>query len=66
MLRGFERLSIDKGMTDTFRADLTRRDISNWDPVQQNWVITNYTKTVFVGASSRKLYLSGVLNETMG
>jgi beta-glucosidase len=66
MLRGFERLSIDKGMTATFRADLTRRDISNWDPVQQNWVITNYTKTVFVGASSRKLYLSGVLNETMG
>jgi beta-glucosidase len=60
-LRGFERLSIDAGMSTTFYADITRRDISNWDTAAQNWFISNYTKTVYVGASSRKLYLSGTL-----
>ncbi|KAH0541328.1 hypothetical protein FGG08_004166 [Glutinoglossum americanum] len=56
-LRGFERLSIQPGGSTSFTADLTRRDLSNWDPVSQNWVITNYTKTVYVGSSSRKLLL---------
>jgi hypothetical protein len=65
VLRGFERLHIDAGMSTTFTADLTRRDLSNWDPISQNWVITNYTKTVYVGASSRKLYLSQALSSTM-
>ncbi|KAG9234442.1 putative beta-glucosidase A [Amylocarpus encephaloides] len=62
MLRGFERLSIDAGGSATFTASLLRRDISNWDTVQQNWVITNYPKTVYVGSSSRKLLLSGTLD----
>ncbi|RDW83250.1 putative beta-glucosidase 1 [Coleophoma crateriformis] len=58
VLRGFERLSIGAGQSTTFTADITRRDISNWDTVSQNWVITNYTKTAYVGSSSRKLPLS--------
>jgi beta-glucosidase len=61
-LRGFERLSIDAGQSATFYADLTRRDLSNWDTAAQDWFISNYTKTVHVGASSRKLYLSGTLD----
>ena len=61
MLRGFERLRIDPGQEVTFRADLTRRDLSNWDVVSQNWVITDYPKKVFVGSSSRSLHLEGVL-----
>lgn len=61
VLRGFQRLSIDAGGTATFHVDLTRRDISNWDPVVQNWVISNYSKTVYVGSSSRKLLLSAKL-----
>lgn len=60
-LRGFERLSIQPGMSTTFTADITRRDISNWDTVSQNWVITRYPKTVYVGSSSRRLHLSGTL-----
>lgn len=35
VLRNFERLSIDAGMSTTFYADITRRDISNWDTVSQ-------------------------------
>jgi beta-glucosidase len=61
VLRGFDRLSIDAGKSATFSADVLRRDISNWDTVSQNWVVSSYPKTVFVGPSSRKLVLSGKL-----
>ena len=61
-LRGFDRLSIAPSQTATFSAELTRRDLSNWDTVSQNWVISNYTKTVYVGSSSRKL----ALHQTLG
>jgi beta-glucosidase len=60
-LRNFERLSIQPGQNATFTADITRRDLSNWDTKSQNWVISNYTKKVFVGTSSRKLPLSATL-----
>ncbi len=62
VLRGFQRLSIDAGGSATFTADLTRRDLSNWDPVTQNWVVSEYTKRVYVGGSSIELPLSGELN----
>ena len=62
VLRGFERLSILPGQSAIFQADITRRDISNWDTNSQNWVISSYTKTVYVGTSSRKLPLTGTLN----
>lgn len=61
VLRGFERLSIDVGASVTFNVDLTRRDVSNWNPSVQNWVISSYTKTVYIGSSSRKLPLSATL-----
>lgn len=61
VLRGFERLSIDPGSSATFTVDLTRRDVSNWNPAVQNWVISDYNKTVHVGTSSRKLLLSAPL-----
>ena len=61
VLRGFERLSIQPGSSMEFHVDLTRRDLSNWDPVSQNWVISKYKKTVYVGSSSRKLLLKAPL-----
>lgn len=61
VLRGFDRLSIDAGGSATFSANLLRRDVSNWDTESQNWVITEYPKTVYVGSSSRKLPLSQTL-----
>ncbi|KAL2259637.1 hypothetical protein VTK26DRAFT_6628 [Humicola hyalothermophila] len=61
MLRGFERLRIDPGQTVQFRASLTRRDLSHWDVMKQDWVVKDDEKKVFVGRSSRKLDLSGVL-----
>jgi len=62
VLRNFDRLSIQAGQTATFTADVTRRDVSNWDPATQNWVITDYPKTAYVGSSSRALPLSAKLD----
>jgi hypothetical protein len=61
VLRGFDRLSINAGQSATFHADILRRDLSNWDTVAQNWVITSLPKTVYVGPSSRNLPLSQAL-----
>jgi hypothetical protein len=60
-LRGFDDLILDPGESETFTYSLTRRDLSNWDTVSQNWVISGYPKKVHVGASSRNLPLSAVL-----
>ena len=62
VLRNFERLSVQPGMSATFTADITRRDLSNWDTIAQNWAISSYTKTAYVGSSSRKLPLSATLS----
>jgi beta-glucosidase len=62
VLRGFERIErIAPGQSVTFRHDITRRDISNWDTASQNWVITKAPKKVWVGSSSRSLPLSASL-----
>lgn len=62
VLRGFERIErIAPGQSVEFRADVTRRDLSNWDTASQNWVITEHEKKVFVGSSSRNLPLEAVL-----
>ncbi|TKA79833.1 hypothetical protein B0A55_02785 [Friedmanniomyces simplex] len=60
-LRGFERLSIQPNGSTTFNVDVTRRDVSSWDPVAQDWYVRNTTKRVWVGSSSRRLLLEGVL-----
>ncbi|KAI4210383.1 MAG: hypothetical protein LQ351_006750 [Letrouitia transgressa] len=61
VLRNFQRLSVGLNSSATFTADITRRDISNWDTVFQNWVISSSPKTVYVGNSSRNLPLSAPL-----
>ncbi|KAJ4268840.1 beta-glucosidase [Fusarium torreyae] len=62
VLRGFDRIEdIAPGQSAIFNAQLTRRDLSNWDVVSQNWVITEHPKTVYVGSSSRNLPLSAKL-----
>lgn len=58
VLRGFERLEgVAPGQSVEFRAELTRRDLSNWDVAAQDWVVTERPKKVWVGSSSRKLSL---------
>lgn len=62
VLRGFDRLSIQPNQTVTFSTDILRRDVSNWETETQNWVISEYPKKIYVGASSRKLYLEADLD----
>jgi beta-glucosidase len=61
VLRGFDRLTIAPGASATFTAELTRRDLSTWDTVSQNWIPAPGPVTVHVGSSSRKLPLSNTL-----
>lgn len=61
VLRGFDRLTIQPGLSGTFRAELTRKDISTWDVTTQNWVPVGDV-TIYVGSSSRKLPLQGALS----
>ncbi|KAF4511498.1 hypothetical protein G6O67_003289 [Ophiocordyceps sinensis] len=63
VLRGFERFEhMAPGQSIEFHAELTRRDVSNWDVVAQNWVVTKQPKKVWVGSSSRKLPLHADLD----
>ncbi|KAK7416178.1 glycoside hydrolase 3 [Neonectria punicea] len=57
-LRGFEKVVLDKGEAAEIQFDLTQRDFSVWDVVQQQWVLQSGNYTIFVGASSRDLPLS--------
>ena len=61
-LRGFDRLSIQPNETVTFTTDILRRDVSSWETESQNWVISEYPKKIYIGASSRKLYLEADLD----
>ena len=60
VLRGFEKIELDKSERQTVTIDLTRRDLSFWSVGMQNWVMPTDGKIkVWVGASSRDLPLSG-------
>ncbi|KAJ5469507.1 beta-glucosidase A [Penicillium diatomitis] len=56
-LRAFDRMHLLPGESKTFRANLTRRDLSNWDVKTQNWRVIKSAKEVYVGRSSRDLPL---------
>ena len=58
-LRGFQKLLLPAGKSDTASFELTRRDISYWDVVSQKWVVPEGEFKVFVGASSRDVRLDG-------
>ncbi len=60
VLRQFEKIYLEKGEVKTVTLDLTRRDLSYWDVLRQNWVMPSEGKiTIRVGASSRDLKLTG-------
>lgn len=60
VLRGFEKLLLEKGETQTVTFNLTRRDLSYWDVYVQNWaMVVDGEYTLMVGHSSRDLPVSG-------
>ena len=62
VLRGFEKVNIEPGKIENVRFELTRRDLSYWDTVAQNWRMPMEGKfKISVGRSSRDLPLEGEL-----
>ncbi|WQF79559.1 Putative glycoside hydrolase, family 3, glycoside hydrolase family 3 domain, immunoglobulin [Colletotrichum destructivum] len=60
-LRDFEKTkNLAPGESATVTLELTRRDVSVWDVVSQNWVVPNPTGRykIWVGEASDKLFLA--------
>jgi beta-glucosidase len=62
VLRGFERVhNLAPGANVTVKMVLNRKDVMNWNTDLQDWDITAFAKTMYVGGSSRSLPLSAAL-----
>ena len=61
-LRGFEKVFIQPNETREVSFLLTRRDVSVWDVVAQEWKVqVGESVGVWVGGSSRDLRLNGTV-----
>lgn len=60
-LRGYEKRFLQAGESTTVEFALTRRDLSVWDSVAQEWRLQRGRYTMHVGTSSRKLALTDSL-----
>ena len=61
VLRNFDKIELRAGETQTVEMNLTRKDLSYWSTVQQNWVMPeNDEFTICVGRSSRDIKLQGI------
>jgi beta-glucosidase len=54
-LRGFEKIYLEPGQSETVCFELMRRDLSYWDIVSQQWLIPTGSFGFDVGFSSRDL-----------
>ena len=62
VLRNFEKVELQPGQEIVVELNLTRKDLSYWSVVQQNWVMPTEGKfKISVGRSSRNLPLEGTL-----
>lgn len=61
-LRGFDKVFLPAGTSDTVQSALMRRDLSYWDNTTQTWRLPREEIRVWVGFSSRDLPLQGVLS----
>lgn len=60
-LRGFEKIYLESGASETVRFSLTRRDMSYWNTVAQTWSLPKGDICVRVGFSSRDISLEDTL-----
>lgn len=56
-LRGFDKVEIAPGESKTVTFNLMRRDLSEWNVVEQAWTLQRGEYPIWVGASSRILPL---------
>ncbi|KAK7746558.1 hypothetical protein SLS62_009355 [Diatrype stigma] len=60
-LRGFQKVPLEPGQSQTITFELRRRDLSIWDTAAQNWKVEAGDYTFHVAASSRNLKASTTL-----
>ncbi|CAG8956585.1 hypothetical protein HYFRA_00003974 [Hymenoscyphus fraxineus] len=60
-LRGFEKVKLEAGESQTVSFNLMRRDLSYWDIFSQDWIIPTGEIGLSVGFSSRNLKLSDAI-----
>ena len=60
-LRGFDKVQIQPGRTETVTFQLLRKDLSAWDVVAQKWELQSGQYKIYVGSSSRILPLTETL-----
>jgi len=52
ILRGFERVYLEAGQSQTITLALTQRDISYWNVVNQKWTVAKGKYTVSISTSA--------------
>lgn len=62
VLRGFNKQGVDPGKSVKFHFDLTRRDLSEWDVVSQQWRLQSGNYPIYVGKSVLDIQLTGNLH----
>jgi len=60
-LRGFDKINLKANQTQCVTLQLTRRDLSTWSVVDQQWVLQAGTYPIYVGASVLDIRLQGSL-----
>jgi beta-glucosidase len=63
-LKGFQRVTLTPGQSQTVTFTVTTRDLSHWDTGPNAWVASAGSYQILVGDSSRSLPLSGSLTVT--
>ncbi|OAL53502.1 hypothetical protein IQ07DRAFT_640558 [Pyrenochaeta sp. DS3sAY3a] len=58
VLRGFDKVALSAGSCATSNMTLTRKDVSIWDVVAQQWYIPRGDIEIAIGLSSRDLHVS--------
>lgn len=61
VLRGFEKVYLEKGESKDFEFTLRKKDLSVWNTVEQTWEIPADSIDFFVGGSSRDVQKRGTL-----
>lgn len=61
VLRNFDKVDMRAGETKTVELYLTRKDLSYWSVMQQNWIMPeNDEFTIAIGSSSQNIHLQGI------
>jgi beta-glucosidase len=62
VLRGFEKTYMEPGESCSVQFQLTRRDLSTWDVVSQNWLLQSGAHDIYVGKSVLDIQLQGSIS----